>query len=329
MLEFSKEFFAAEVREDFLVDETMKTVWAAEMEVLQEIAVICDRHHLKWYAGYGTLLGAVRHEGFVPWDDDMDIWMLREDYTKLLRVMPKELPEEYYVQSCLHKGYTEYHTAVLNATSISISPERMQRFHGCPFMVGVDIFPLDYLPRKEGERTALENMLLLTKAPAVWLKTKETREEKRKEIEEALGGLEDIYRCKLDKSWIDEKPEILSDLLYKKFNNAASAYRAKDGDYLVMWVGYLNWRTQMYRKEWFRETVALPYEEFMVPAPKEYDAVLRATYGDYTIRQRRTSTHDYPMYKKQLEGLRESMNRMEELNAKLEAKIKEKNSKTP
>lgn len=331
MLEFSEEFFAAEVREDFLVDETMKTVWAAELEVLQEIAMVCDRHHLKWYAGYGTLLGAVRHGGFVPWDDDMDIWMLREDYGKLLRVLAKELPKGYRVQSCLHEGYTEYHTAVLNATSISISTERMQRFHGCPFVVGVDIFPLDYLPRKERERSTLETMFFLTQAPASWLKHKETREEKRKEIEEALGGLEDIYRCKIDKTWIDEKPEILSSFLYKKMNSTAMTYREKDGDCLVVWANYLNWRTQIFQKKWFREMVALPYEEFMVPAPKEYDAVLRVIYGDYTIRRKMTATHDYPGYKKQLEQLREEMDRIEGLNAKIEEKMaeKEKNFKTP
>lgn len=66
MLDFPKEFFNAQMIEDFMVDATMKTVWAAELEVLREIAEICERHGLTWFAAYGTLLGAVRHEGFVP-----------------------------------------------------------------------------------------------------------------------------------------------------------------------------------------------------------------------------------------------------------------------
>ncbi len=153
MLDFPQEFFREETRDDFTIDTTMKTFWAAELEVLREIAEVCERHNLQWYAAYGTLLGAIRHEGFVPWDDDMDIWMLREDYNKFMEIAPKELPPGYKVESSLTDiGYTQFHCCVFNAFSISISEERLRRFHGCPFAVGVDVFPLDYLPRDEEER---------------------------------------------------------------------------------------------------------------------------------------------------------------------------------
>ena len=159
MLNIPQEFLQEEVREGFTVDVTMKSCWAAQLEVLREISEICERHNLQWFCAYGTLLGAVRHQGFVPWDDDMDIWMLREDYTEFLRVAKAELPEEYRVDSPLtEEGYTEYHTLVMNAGSISIRPERLQKFHGCPFATGVDVFPLDYLPRNESERETLLEM---------------------------------------------------------------------------------------------------------------------------------------------------------------------------
>lgn len=92
MLGFQEEFFEQEIRDGFYISSTMKRVWAAEMEVLQKVAEICDRHNIVWYAAYGTLLGAIRHEGFVPWDDDIDIWVKRNDYNRLINILPVELP---------------------------------------------------------------------------------------------------------------------------------------------------------------------------------------------------------------------------------------------
>lgn len=90
MLEFQEGFFEQEIREGFYVDKSIKAAWAASLEVLQNIAEVCDRHGITWYAAYGTLLGAIRHEGFIPWDDDLDIWVKRADYNKLVQALPRE-----------------------------------------------------------------------------------------------------------------------------------------------------------------------------------------------------------------------------------------------
>ena len=80
MAEFQESYFQDEIREGFKIDGIMKRAWAAQIEVLEIIDHICRKYGLMYYADWGTLLGTVRHEGFIPWDDDIDIAMKRQDY---------------------------------------------------------------------------------------------------------------------------------------------------------------------------------------------------------------------------------------------------------
>ena len=71
----------------------LKPVWDAVLNVYREVAQICDKHGLRYYLTDGTALGAVRHKGFIPWDDDFDMSMPREDYQKFIEIARNELPE--------------------------------------------------------------------------------------------------------------------------------------------------------------------------------------------------------------------------------------------
>lgn len=305
MLEFPEDFFRAEVREDFLIDETMKTVWAAEMEVLQEIAIICNRHNLTWYAGYGTLIGAVRHGGYIPWDDDIDIVMKREDYMKLLEVMPQELPEGFQIHCPLYgTGFDSYQCMVENSDRISIEPEHLRRFHGCPFSVGVDIFPLDYLPRDPEKLEEQRNRFLLVRQTIWLIKFGEDTPENRKQIELGLASVGKMYGIHLKRTGEREDDIEIVRHLWRLNNQIAMAYGEEDGDYLAMYVNLANRVDMRLDKRWFDEVEYLPFEQVMLPVPKEYDSVLRTIYGDYTVPVKRAQTHDYPVYIKQLEELR-------------------------
>ena len=85
IMNFEPSFFKEEMRSSFLVDEKRKKIWAVELQILEKFDEICRKHNLTYYAYYGTLLGAVRHQGFVPWDDDLDVAMFRDDYEKVKR----------------------------------------------------------------------------------------------------------------------------------------------------------------------------------------------------------------------------------------------------
>lgn len=325
MLNFPQDFFEEEVREDFTIDVTMKTFWAAEMEVLREVSEVCERHGLQWYCAYGTLLGAVRHQGFIPWDDDMDIWMHRKDYNKFLEVAEKELPEGYLVESPMTEaGYTEFHTMVLNAKSLSINPERLRKYHGCPFATGIDIFPLDYLPRNEEDRENVLEIITLMSVLVGIIKKEEWDEKDVSNITEGRNTIADIcgvtFREVIE---IENKTKLVSEI-YKIANYLAMSYGEDEGDELVMYISYIMNPRKIFHKDLFAEVIEMPYEGFGVPVPSGYDEILRNQYGDYTIRERGAATHDYPLYKKQLEALREAKEDMEDKVAKLEELLAKK-----
>ncbi len=328
MLQFPVDYFQDEVREGFLVDATMKTVWAAELEVLNEIAVICARHGLEWFAAYGTLLGVVRHQGFIPWDDDIDIWMKREDYRKILELLPKELPEGYVVRApYAREGYPEYQVYVNNSDSISIEPEHLLKFHGCPFYVGIDIFPLDMIPDNKKmadmQRSVFASALMLQQlefqaktAGAAYQENGQADIEKAmSQIGKLLEILKEQYGIMIGRNLLHKKHRaVLLEELWRAAeklsygqvtdNHGIERIENMGGSHqIAMYLDYLKFG-KVYEAAWFEKTEYLPFEGFDVPVPGNYNEVLKAIYGDYRKPVRSEGMHDYPCYKRQLEELR-------------------------
>ncbi len=314
MLQISNDFLKPEIREDFYIDSTMKTVWATALDLLQTIAEICDRHGLEWYAAYGTLLGAVRHEGFIPWDDDMDIWMKRADYNKMLKILPGELPQGYHVLSPqTEEGYEQFHTCVVCGEGISIEPQYLERHYGCPFRVGVDIFPLDYLSRDRELRKWQRNIFLLAKRTAQTIQEYRCLpRDSREEGDRCLREIRDGVRFLEEHTGLGINPQLLEQgqwdrvisEVYRIANEVVRQCTEGEADCLVMFREYANCEKTVFPKEWFDQVWGASFENVMLPVPWKYDQVLQRIYGNYQVRYRGGS-HEYPYYEKQLEELRE------------------------
>lgn len=129
------------------MSETLLQLQTVQVEILDEFKKVCEKHHLRYYLFFGTLLGAARHKGFIPWDDDVDVAMPREDYDRFIRIAKNELAENYYLESAetiddctlrwakVRKKNTLY---VMNPISYNKRPENER-----PLGIFIDVFPLD------------------------------------------------------------------------------------------------------------------------------------------------------------------------------------------
>ncbi|WP_027206641.1 LicD family protein [Butyrivibrio fibrisolvens] len=152
MLSIPKEFFQEENRCDFYVSEIMKKSWAVQLTLLDEILEIADKHNIKIWVDYGTLLGAVRHHGFIPWDDDIDTSVMRSDYEPLINYLKEELPPYRIISSFYTEKYHDRPSVVVSSrANIDIGNSPLESKittleYGFPCSSWVDIFAMDYIP---------------------------------------------------------------------------------------------------------------------------------------------------------------------------------------
>ena len=290
------EYFEDEVREGFFVSSMMKRYWAAQIKVLAEIDKICRKYGIRWFADCGTLLGAVRHGGMIPWDDDMDICMLRKDWLRFFEVAQNELPEEYCVLSLRHE--TEYEDIIgriVNAHAIDYRDEHMKEFFGCPYTVGVDIFPLDDM-----------------------LDDDEVEENRRKfaaEVARACDlvkiGKEDSPECRN----LLDKIERVDNTIFHRGGNLFHELRlliekiymmhsSDDAPYVALMPHWVSWHSHKYSKALFKDMLYLPFEYIRIPVPARYEEVLRIEYGEFMTVYKGGGVHEYPVYGEQEEMLR-------------------------
>ena len=295
-MEFEREFFYDEVQDGFYVPGIMKRAWAAQLELLSEIDRICKKRDLRYFICYGTLLGAIRNGGFIPWDDDIDIVMFREDYEKFFRLAKEELTAGIQIISMEENSSL---CGFVNGIGrkFTLFSEALKKSHGFPYPHAVDIFPMDELsdnPEDEKFRRNILDML------ALMLSAIKDSQENTEIFQNALKRIEELLQIKFVRTISLERQ------LYQLLNRIFQEFNGEGGEkvafFKYQWDGGLN-----FPKSAFKESLDLPLYNRKFPAPTDYDTVLRTMYGDYRKKTKAGGAHDYPIFKKYESHLQESL----------------------
>lgn len=293
-MEFSVDFFRDEVRCGFYIPTAIKQAWAAELEVLDAIDRICAKHGIRYFADWGTILGAVRHGGFVPWDDDLDICMLRDDYIRFKQVADAELPEGYVIHDYeRQEDHWLFLARVVNNKKICFEPEYLNKHHNFPWLAGVDIFVKDYLymdPAKEKERDD-EIMHILAVADGIV-----DGSLSKEAVDIWLKKFEQKYGLKIQ-STLSSRAKGIE--LYRLAEQQMSRVKAEETDLVGQIFPMILKGGLGQAKRFYEESIRLPFENTTIPVPASYDTILRSRYGDYLTIRKVWTGHDYPFFEGQ------------------------------
>ena len=269
---------------------TTREMQEVSLEILHTIASICEKHHFRYALIYGTLIGAVRHKGYIPWDDDVDIMMPRPDYDRLLEYLKENIADYPHLKVFNREECPEYPYMI---TRISDQRYRIEMENEKPFGLGVfiDIYPYDGLgDNKEG-------------AVAFGMKGDRLSSFCYQATREhfAIETTTSTFR-----KLIKYPVYLFSKMIGKDYfqNQLAKLARVKgyDNSEYVGCVIWLSWgEKDIFPREWFDETILVPFEKYEFRIPKEFDKVLRHEYGDYMIlppEKDRVGHHYFKAYKK-------------------------------
>ena len=255
-----KDFFLQEEICGFLVTEKRKKIWAIELELLSIFIKVCEKYHLRYWLLGGSLLGAVRHEGIIPWDDDIDVGMPRYDYNRFLN-LTEEFQEPFFLQTpYTDSKYAYSYTKIRNSNTTCLIPMfEYQHFNQGVF---IDIFPYDNWDRK-GEKM-FERIQNLALENSTYMRlTNPNLDNKNKERV---------------RKWCGRPPLEV----YEEIQSLASSYLDVDTDYLAKVVFAFNLQNEVHPKFLYDELIQVKFNNLRVNIPKNYSKVLEIYFGkDY------------------------------------------------
>lgn len=241
-------------------DENIKELKKYELKVLDEITKICEENNINYYLAYGSALGAVRHEGFIPWDDDIDLHMLSPDLLKLRKTCKKKLDEKYYFQDKITDKYYYNYWAKIGLENTTWMPK--ERIVNCKYGICVDIFPVFPVKNTKKDKMKMERymkiLLICSSKYYVINNTKENYSGYKKMIHKLL-------------------PNFINNLIYEfAYKKLCSSY--KDYDQIMIY-DLENNKSKYFDKEDIIGNNIKVFEKRKLLVPSNTDKYLSTFYG--------------------------------------------------
>lgn len=256
-------FFNQEKICDYVVSNNMKKNWAVCIDLLVYLDSICRKNNINYFVAYGSLLGIIRHGGFIPWDDDIDVCMLREDYEKLLRIKDS-IPHPYFLQiPGSDNDYYYSYAKLRNSNTSAVSyPFRYASFNQG---IGLDIFILDNCLTEYAEKIHSEMNELIMENSANMRRSNPYKSEI------------DMERCRRYPQ--SDPVEVLNrmEFLAKQFNGTPT-----DQVFCAMLTTYSS-KKLIYDRKDIEDLMETDFYGHKVMIPVNYDKILKTTYGDYMV----------------------------------------------
>ncbi len=256
-----QEWFREEIRSGYAVESWRKKLWLVELDLAMELKRVCRAHGLGFFLVGGSMIGAVRHQGFIPWDDDMDIAMFRADY-EILLAHPEWFEAPYFLQTPdTDKGYFYSYAKLRNSRTTACTPS----FAYQPMNHGmmIDIFPLDPWVPEEG-LPLYEKVMELNRDNSSYMRRSNPHmTEAEQKRAEAWSG-RDPYEN------------------YQEIQRLARSFEGRETDFISHAVITVDaYHSNYFPKEDVAERIEVPFEGFRLPIPKGYHDFLTREYGDY------------------------------------------------